>query len=48
MKIAKKKETRVFNISQLSTRAEGEEKAVAIEGYAAVFNSKTSIGGWFD
>lgn len=47
-KIAKKKETRVFNISQLSTRAEGEEKAVAIEGYAAVFNSKTSIGGWFD
>ena len=48
MKIAKKKETRVFNISQLSTRAEGEEKAVVIEGYAAVFNSKTSIGGWFD
>lgn len=48
MKIAKKKETRVFSISQLSTRAEGEEKAVAIEGYAAVFNSKTSIGGWFD
>lgn len=48
MKIAKKKETRVFNISQLSTRAEGEEKVVAIEGYAAVFNSKTSIGGWFD
>ena len=48
MKIAKKKETRVFNISQLSTRAEGEEKAVAIEGYAAVFNSKTSSGGWFD
>ncbi|KKW72754.1 phage prohead protease, HK97 family [Lactococcus cremoris] len=48
MKIAKKKETRIFNISQLSTRAEGEEKAVAIEGYAAVFNSKTSIGGWFD
>ena len=48
MKIAKKKETRVFNISQLSTRAEGEDKAVAIEGYAAVFNSKTSIGGWFD
>ncbi|MCT1193912.1 HK97 family phage prohead protease [Lactococcus lactis] len=46
--MAKKKETRVFNISQLSTRAEGEEKAVAIEGYAAVFNSKTSIGGWFD
>lgn len=48
MKIAKKKETRVFNISQLSTRAEGEEKAVAIDGYAAVFNSKTNIGGWFD
>ncbi|WP_259688319.1 HK97 family phage prohead protease [Lactococcus cremoris] len=48
MKIAKKKETRIFNISQLSTRAEGEEKSVAIEGYAAVFNSKTSIGGWFD
>ena len=48
MKIAKKKETRVFNISQLSTRADGEQKAVAIEGYAAVFNSKTSIGGWFD
>ena len=48
MKKKKKKETRVFNISQLSTRAEGEEKAVVIEGYAAVFNSKTSIGGWFD
>ena len=47
MTIAKKKETRVFNITQLSTRAE-ENESSSIEGYAAVFNSKTNIGGWFD
>ena len=47
MTIAKKKETRVFNITQLSTRAE-ENESSSIEGYAAVFNSKTNICGWFD
>lgn len=47
MTIAKKKETRVFNITQLSTRAE-ENESSSIEGYAAVFNSKANIGGWFD
>lgn len=44
----KKKETRAFNISKLNTRSENEEQNTSIEGYAAVFNSKTNIGGWFD
>lgn len=44
----KKKETRAFNISKLNTRSENEEQNTSIEGYAAVFNSKTRIGSYFD
>ncbi|WP_254918777.1 hypothetical protein [Bacillus cereus] len=42
------KETRTFDITKLSTRDATEEQASKITGYAAVFNSKTTIGGWFD
>ncbi|MGG5740477.1 HK97 family phage prohead protease [Bacillus cereus group sp. IBL03679] len=46
--MAKTKETRTFDITKLNTRDSTEEKPSMITGYAAVFNSKTSIGGWFD
>lgn len=46
--IAKKKETRAFDISRFNTRSENEEQNTSIEGYAAVFNSKTRIGSYFD
>ena len=46
--IAKKKETRAFDISKFNTRSENEEQNTSIEGYAAVFNSKTRIGSCFD
>ncbi|MBJ8204281.1 HK97 family phage prohead protease [Bacillus cereus] len=44
----KTKETRTFDITKLNTRDATEEQPSMITGYAAVFNSKTSIGGWFD
>ncbi|HDR3483930.1 TPA: HK97 family phage prohead protease [Bacillus pacificus] len=46
--MAKTKETRTFDITKLSTRDATEEQPSKITGYAAVFNSKTNIGGWFD
>ena len=46
--ITKKKETRAFDITKFNTRSENEEQNTSIEGYAAVFNSKTRIGDWFD
>ncbi len=46
--IVKKKETRAFDITKFNTRSENEEQNTSIEGYAAVFNSKTRIGDWFD
>lgn len=46
--MTKKKETRTFDITKLNTRDATEEQSSMITGYAAVFNSKTSIGGWFD
>ncbi|MCS1383257.1 HK97 family phage prohead protease [Lysinibacillus sphaericus] len=46
--MAKKKETRTFDITRLNTRDATEEQSSLITGYAAVFNSKASIGGWFD
>ncbi|PEP84152.1 HK97 family phage prohead protease [Bacillus pseudomycoides] len=46
--MAKTKETRTFDITKLNTRDATEEKPPMITGYAAVFNSKTTIGGWFD
>lgn len=45
--MAKKKETRTFDITNLSTRDGIEGESNVIEGYAAVFNSPTNIGGWF-
>jgi hypothetical protein len=48
MEMAKTKETRTFDITKLSTRDATEEQPSKITGYAAVFNSKTTIGGWFD
>ncbi|WP_242291602.1 HK97 family phage prohead protease [Bacillus cereus group sp. BfR-BA-01356] len=46
--MVKTKETRTFDITKLSTRDATEEQPSKITGYAAVFNSKTTIGGWFD
>ncbi|WP_339000225.1 HK97 family phage prohead protease [Lactococcus garvieae] len=48
MTITRKKEKRVFNLTQLNTRSEDEKQATSIEGYAAVFNSQTRIGEFFD
>ncbi|MBG9841764.1 peptidase U35 [Bacillus tropicus] len=46
--MAKTKETRTFDITKLSTRDATEEQPSKITGYAAVFNSKTTICGWFN
>ncbi|MED2985474.1 HK97 family phage prohead protease [Bacillus thuringiensis] len=46
--MAKTKETRTFDITKLSTRDATEEQPFKITGYAAVFNSKTTICGGFD
>lgn len=47
-RMPKKKETRVVNITNLTTRDGAENEPATISGYAAVFNSKTEIGdGWF-
>lgn len=45
--MAKKKEMRTFDITNLTTRNGVESDSNVIEGYAAVFNSPTDIGGWF-
>lgn len=45
--MAKQKEIRTFNIHGLSTRSHGDSESNVIEGYAAVFNSPTDIGGMF-
>lgn len=45
--MAKKKEMRTFDITNLTTRDGVEGESNVIEGYAAVFNSPTDIGGWF-
>lgn len=46
--MTKKKETRTFDITGLQTRDGTENESVLISGYAAVFNSKTSIGSYFE
>lgn len=46
--MTKKRETRAFNITKLQTRNATENEPPKITGYAAVFNSKTSIGDFFD
>ncbi len=48
MTMAKKKEVRTFDITNLRTRDGAEGEANVIEGYAAVFNSPTMIGDWFE
>ncbi|MDR9793604.1 HK97 family phage prohead protease [Aeribacillus pallidus] len=43
----KKKELRTIDITNLQTRDGTDNEPIKITGYAAVFNSKTSIGDWF-
>ena len=43
-----KQEMRTLNISNLFTRDGTESQSKVISGYAAVFNSRTSIGDFFD
>lgn len=45
--MTKKRETRTFDITGLQTRDSTSEEPNAISGYAAVFNSPTTIGDWF-
>lgn len=45
--MTKKKETRTFDITNVEKR-DGENQSLRVSGYAAVFNSKTSIGEYFD
>ncbi|MFI8710260.1 HK97 family phage prohead protease [Bacillus sp. NPDC077411] len=42
-----KKEMRTFEITGLQTRDATDTESNMISGYAAVFNSPTSIGDWF-
>jgi uncharacterized protein len=44
----KKKEMRIIDITNFQTRDGTESEPVMISGYAAVFNSKTTIGDWFE
>lgn len=46
--MGKKKEMRTLNITKLQTRDATENEPAKITGYAAVFNSKTSIGDYFE
>ncbi|MGD6964525.1 HK97 family phage prohead protease [Fictibacillus phosphorivorans] len=46
--IVKKKETRRVDITNLTKRDGTEKNSPVIAGYASVFNSKTSIGDYFD
>lgn len=48
MEMGKKKEMRTLNITNLQTRDGIENEPRVISGYAAVFNSKTTIGEWFE
>jgi len=43
----RKKETRTVDITHVQTRSQ-DDGPIRISGYAAVFNSRTSIGNWFD
>src|SRR5690625_2627846 len=47
MTMSKKKETRTVDITNVQTRSK-ENEPIKISGYAAIFNSRTSIGDWFD
>jgi uncharacterized protein len=46
--MTKKKETRTVDITNVQTRAKDDGSPIKISGYAAVFNSRTSISYWFD
>lgn len=46
--MTKKREMRTFSITNLQTRDGTESEPIKISGYAAVFNSKTTIGDWFE
>ncbi|USK91500.1 HK97 family phage prohead protease [Rossellomorea marisflavi] len=46
--MTKKKEMRIVDITNLQTRDGTHNEPVVISGYAAVFNSKTSLGDWCD
>jgi uncharacterized protein len=48
MKVTKKKEMRIVDITNLQTRDGTDNEPLVISGYAAVFNSKTSIGDFFE
>jgi uncharacterized protein len=48
MKVTKKKETRIVDITNLQTRDGTGNEPVVISGYAAVFNSKTLIDDFFE
>lgn len=48
MIMTKKREMRTFNITSLSKRDGTNEQPPMISGYASVFNSKTSIGDYFE
>ena len=45
--MGKKMEKRTVDITNISTRSK-DDGPIKISGYAAVFNSRTSIGDWFD
>jgi uncharacterized protein len=46
--MTKKRELRTIDITNLSTRDAINDQPAVISGYAAVFNSKTSIGDYFE
>ncbi|MEK5171811.1 HK97 family phage prohead protease [Heyndrickxia sp. FSL W8-0496] len=46
--MTRKREMRTFNITSLSKRDGTNEQPLMISGYASVFNSKTSIGDYFE
>ncbi|WP_456273623.1 HK97 family phage prohead protease [Bacillus sp. AK031] len=45
--MTKKKEIRTLDITNIKTR-NSEDEPLKVSGYAAVFNSRTSIGDYFD
>lgn len=46
--MGKNRELRTIDITNLQTRDATESEPIKISGYAAVFNSKTIIGDWFE
>lgn len=45
--MTKKREMRTFDITNIQKR-DGENQSLRVSGYAAVFNTKTSIGDYFE